>query len=62
MRRSEKEKKKSKVCLRLNAKLFVLLLNISVNSYGHVGMLPPFYGTFTKKKLGCNDIQKGLQI
>ena len=22
-----------------------LMLNVPVNSYGHVGMLPPFYGT-----------------
>ena len=27
--------------------LFELMLNVSVNSYGHVGMLPPFYGTCT---------------
>ena len=26
---------------------FELSLNIPVNSYGHVGTLPPIYGTFT---------------
>ena len=28
--------------------LFELMLYIPVNSNGHVGMLPPFYGTFTQ--------------
>ena len=28
--------------------LFDLMLNIPANSYGHVGTLPPFYGTFTQ--------------
>ena len=28
--------------------LFKLMPNISFNSYGHVGMLPPLYGTFTQ--------------
>ena len=28
--------------------LFEFMLNVSVNSYGHVGTLPPFYGTFTQ--------------
>ena len=28
--------------------LFYLWLSISVNSYGHVEMLPPFYGTSTQ--------------
>ena len=28
--------------------LFELMLNISVNSNGHVGTFPPSYGTFTK--------------
>ena len=28
--------------------LFELMLYVSVNSNGHVGTLPPFYGTFTQ--------------
>ena len=28
--------------------LFELILYVPVNSYGHVGMLPPFYRTFTQ--------------
>ena len=28
--------------------LFDLILNVPVNSYGHVGTLPPFYGSLTK--------------
>ena len=29
--------------------LFVeLMLSVPVNSYGHVGTLPPFYGTYTQ--------------
>ena len=28
--------------------LFELMLYVSVNSNGHVGMLPPFYRTFTQ--------------
>ena len=28
--------------------LFELMLYVPVNSNGHVGMLPPFYGTFTQ--------------
>ena len=27
--------------------LIDLWFSVPVNSYGHVGMLPPFYGTFT---------------
>ena len=27
--------------------LFELILYVPVNGYGHVGMLPPFYGTLT---------------
>ena len=30
--------------------LFELMLNVLVNRYGHVGMLPPIYGTFTQNK------------
>ena len=30
--------------------LFELMLNVPVNSYGHVGTLPPFYGTFTQNQ------------
>ena len=30
--------------------MFVLILNLLVNSYGHAGALPPFYGTFTQNK------------
>ena len=43
-------RKASKVCL------FELMLYIPVNTYGHVGTLPPFYVTFTPKS-GCHDIQ-----
>ena len=28
-------------------RLYELMLCVPVNSYGHVGTLPPFYGTFT---------------
>ena len=28
--------------------LFELMLKVPVNSYGHVGTLRPFYGTFTQ--------------
>ena len=46
--------------------LFGLLLNAPVNSYGHVGKMPPFYGTFTQnedvmisnKCLKCNHTSK----
>ena len=31
---------------------FELILNVPVNSYGHVGALPPFYGTLTKNEDG----------
>ena len=30
--------------------LIVLWFSVPVNSYGHVGMLPPLYGTFTHYK------------
>ena len=30
--------------------LFELMLNHPVNSYGHVGTLPPFNGTFTQNE------------
>ena len=33
-----------------SVELFELMLNVKVKSYGHVGMLPPFYGTFTQKE------------
>ena len=35
-----------------------LMLNVPVNSYGHVWMSPPFYGTFTKTK----DVQNVLRL
>ena len=41
--------------------LFELMLNVPVDSYGHVKMLPPFYGDFNPE-LGCHGIQKVLQI
>ena len=28
--------------------VFELMVNVPVNSNGHVGTLPPFYGTFTQ--------------
>ena len=28
--------------------LFELMLSVPVNSYGHVGTLPPYYGTYTQ--------------
>ena len=28
--------------------LFELMLYVPVNSKGHIGTLPPFYGTFTQ--------------
>ena len=37
--------------------LFELMRNVQVNSYGHVGSLPPFYGTCSQNK-GRHDIQK----
>ena len=27
---------------------FELMINVLVNSHGHVGVLPPFYGTYTQ--------------
>ena len=30
---------------------FELMFNVPVNSYGHVGTLPPFYGTFISPKM-----------
>ena len=36
--------------------LFELKLYVPVNSNGHVGTLPPFYGTFTQHE----DTQNGL--
>ena len=38
-----------------------LVLYIQGNSYGHVGMLPPFYGTSTKHK-GYHDFRNELWI
>ena len=32
--------------------LFEVMLNVQVNSYGHIGTLPPFHGLFTKMVLG----------
>ena len=41
--------------------LFELMLYVPVNSNGHVGMLPPFYGTFpTFMTLGCYDTHNAL--
>ena len=33
-----------------NLCLFELICKVLVNSYGHVGTLPPFYRTFTPNK------------
>ena len=35
---------------RLNFFFFELMFNIPVNSKGHVGTLPPLYGTFTQNE------------
>ena len=35
------------ICIRILFSLFELMLYVAVNSNGHVGTLPPFYGTFT---------------
>ena len=46
---SVQSQKKSRI---LFVCLFVCLLNVPVNSYfGHVGTLPPFYGTFTQNEI-----------
>ena len=37
-------------CMLFYFCLFELMLYVPVNSYGHVGMLHPFYGTFNQNK------------
>ena len=41
--------------------LFELMLYVPVNSYGHVGTLPPLYGTFTQNE-GVMTYSKRLQM
>ena len=38
-----------------------LMSNVPVNSYGHVGTLPPFYMALLPK-MRCHDIQQVLKI
>ena len=49
----------SHLCKTLKSVLIDLLLNIQVYSYGHDGILPPFYGTSIQNG-GCHDIQNVL--
>ena len=41
---------------------FVLMLNVPVNSYGHVGVLPQFNGTFIQNKDVMISKYKRIQI
>ena len=56
-RKEEIKKDQQKCIFKLNAtndnnifrdSLFELMFYVPVNSNGHVGTLPPFYGTFTQ--------------